>query len=807
MGLGLKQLVMISVAIGAFSRAGAAQEGQPDGVEEIVITGDPLKLIEKQDSDTVYGLSKPYLETPRSISVVSDATIDRYNIETVNDLIATTPGTFTGSFFGVPGSPTVRGARADSYFRGFKRVENPGTFPMPIGASERIEIVRGPTPTNFGAGRIGGLLNFVPHTEKTARMTAGDSIVGSLTGVIGSYNKQVVSGDLGVPFELGGRPGGLYAYGEFEDSRSFYRGITPERALVQLSFEQDLGDATRFEMGGMSYSSSGYLQTLGWNRVTQDLIDNGTYITGQDTDLVDLNGDGRLQPGEVDAVVGAFFGASNIRQFVDFGVFVNPAFELDAGLGTTQLDRRTTFVSGRDIADTNTLTGYADLTHDFAIGKLRVQAFYDNMDAQLHQSYGYAADYQADVVEGRVSYEFDYAFADGFAFDGLIGASHRKYDNETKQTFLSGYLVVDRRDLSVGATANDIFDDPFSTEAGSIGWDTDLTSSWSDTGVFFVGDVTFWGQFDLLFGLRYDRYKVDAINTGATIFDPALGNTLFADEDADFTYEVAVTWRSDMNVAPYIIYAENSALETNDAGGIEVDRIAQGNFLADSQLLEGGMKFDAAGGRLTGGWALFKQERTRVDPFGNVDGETSEGFELEVKALLSEEWSFTGVATLQQSRIEAPGVCFSGNGEFVVIPPARVGISGSDGYGGLFAALNASCLSELQQGYERTTLPEQVYSAFFTYTSPEGQYGSFGYTVGGTYVSETGGKTLGAHEIPAYFMGRIALFWQGDRFGINGNVTNIFDEEYFIPVQNVFEEVGVLPSKGREFKIALTARF
>ena len=159
-----------ALVVGFSSGAYAQSEAQNEGVEEIVVLGDPLSLIEKQSSDTVFGLGKPYLETPRSISVVSDATIDRYSIETVNDLITTTPGTFTGSFFGVPGSPTIRGGRADTFFKGFKRIENPGTFPMPIGASERIEVVRGPTPVNYGAGRIGGLLNFIPHTEKTARI-------------------------------------------------------------------------------------------------------------------------------------------------------------------------------------------------------------------------------------------------------------------------------------------------------------------------------------------------------------------------------------------------------------------------------------------------------------------------------------------------------------------------------------------------------------------------------------------------------------------------------------------------------------
>ncbi len=800
--LSVSALVALGISAG-FATDALAQDEAVKSIDEIIVTGDPLKLIEKQSSDTVFGLAKPYLETPRSVSVVSDATIDRYSIETVNDLITTTPGTFTGSFFGVPGSPTIRGGRADTFFKGFKRVENPGTFPMPIGASERIEVVRGPTPVNYGAGRIGGLLNFVPHTEKTARRSQGEGVNGSLTATYGSYDKRIVSGDFGAPFELSGRDAGIYVYAEYENSGSFYRGIEPERTLVQATWEQELGDNTRLEAGGMSYSSSGYLQTLGWNRVTQDLIDTGTYITGQDTDLVDTNGDGRLQPGEVDAVVGTTWGATNIRQFIDFGVSLNPAFQLDTGVGTTQLDRRTVFVSSRDIADAETQTAWADLEHDLSFGTLRLEGFYDGMDAQLYQSYGYAAEYIADVYELRASLTGEGDFGSDLSVNAIAGVSYRNYDNETRQTFLSGYLVTDRRDLSVGSTANDIFDDPFSQEAGTIGWDTDLTSSWTDTALFLISDWSFRDQFDLLVGLRYDLYDVETVDTGATIFGAARGS---GDTD-DFSFETALTWRTGKGIAPYVMYAENSTLETNDAGGIAVARIVQGNFLAESSLQEVGLKFDALSGRLIGSGALFRQERTRADPFGHLDAEEAEGFELEVKALLSDDWSFTGAATIQQTRIGAPGDCGSNNGEYVVITPARAGFSEVDAYGGIISALNASCLTELQKGYERNTLPEQVYSGFFTYTSQETGYGAFGYTFGGTWVSETGGKTAGSHRLPSYFMGRLAFFWERGTLAVNATVTNVLDEEYFVPVQNVFEEVGVLPAKGREFKLSVTQRF
>ena len=778
---------------------------QSDEIDEIIVVGDPLELLELEGSRSIFGLDLSYAEAPRSISAISDETIARFNIETVDDLAAVAPGTFTGSFFGVPGSVTLRGNRADSYFRGFKRVENPGTFPTPIGASERIEVVRGPTPAIYGAGRVGGFVNVTPQTALTQRLIGERGRLLEFGGTLGSYDKRIVNAAAGAAFDAAGKDAGAYAFVEYENSNSFYRGVEPERFLAQTAFT--LADADRYslEIGGAYFSSEGYKQTLGWNRVTQELIDNGIYVTGVDTDLSDINGDGKLTPDEVDAAVGSFFGTSNIRQFVDFGVFPNAAFVLDQNVGTARLDRRTVFVSDRDIADSGTATAYVDLAIETAPDqRLRLQAFYDSLDGDLYQSYGFAAQYVSDVFEARASYEFPSRLA-GVDFDSVFGLSWRRYDNRTRQTFLSGYLVVDRRDLTAGPSGGDIFDDPFSEEANGIGWDTDLKSTSADLGLFGVTDVALTDHLKLMASLRLDRFHVESINTGATIFNPALGFVEFEGDDFKASYEASLRYDFVPKINLYATYAENNTLETNDGGGVEVDRIAQKNFVADSSLFEIGAK--AGRGDLFAALAAYRQRRQRSDPFGNLDEETSKGIEGELKWLISDRWSVTSALTLQEVRIGAPGPCGSGNGEFIVLPPSRLGIAGVDGNGGLFAALNASCLPELQNGYKRRTTPDVAASGFLTYTSPRTRYGVFGATAGAVFVGETGGKIENAIRLPRYALGKASLYWSFDRLTVNAQIDNLFDKDYFIPVQNVFEEVALLPGRGREFAIQMKASF
>ncbi|WP_428408892.1 TonB-dependent siderophore receptor [Hyphococcus sp.] len=795
-----------SLIVSLFMATGAAwaqDAAEPPIRDEIIVFADPLELVELDASRAVMGLDLSYAEAPRTVNVISDALIDRFSIETVDDLAAFAPGTFTGSFFGVPGSVSLRGNRADTYFKGFKRVENPGTFPTPLGASERIEIVKGPTPAIYGAGRVGGFLNITPLTARTAKDVKAEGHLLAIEGTLGSYDKRILRGDAGFAFDLGGRDAGVYAHAEYENSDSFYRGISPERTLVQSAFTLS-DDNFEAEIGGAWFNSSGYKQTIGWNRVTQDLIDNRTYITGRDTDLADLNSDGKLTPDEVDAAVGTFFGTSNIRQLVDFGVFPSPAFALDEGIGTGTLSPRTVYVADEDIADAETVTAYADLAWTLGEDTLRLQAFYDSMDSDLYVSYGFAAEYVADVYELRGSYSFGVG-AGPVTLDALVGASYRSYDNETRQTFLSGYLAVDRRDLTVGPTGSDIFDDPFSQEPNGIGWDTDLSSKTTDLAFFIASDIAFYERLHFLASLRLDRFTASSINTGNTIFNPALGFVRFKDSEFQPSYELSLRYDATDTLSFYATYAENNALETNDGGGIEVDRIDQQNFVADSKLYEAGLKISRRD--LAGSLAIYRQTRQRSDPFGNLDEETSKGVEAELKYLLSDAFSLNGAVTWQETSIGAPGACGSGNGEFVVIPPRRAGLAPANGYGGLFAALNASCLAELQDGYARNTSPEWLASGFVTYTGPETSLGAFGASLGAVYVGETGGKIDNAIMLPDYVLAKAALFYEFENLSIIANVDNLFDKRHFIPVQNVYEEVGVLPGRGREFTITLRAKF
>jgi iron complex outermembrane receptor protein len=136
-----------------------AADASADGansLETVQITADKLHVLPTQPNESVFGFGKTIIETPRSLTSISNEMLDRVNITKIDDLVALTPGSFTQSFFGVAGSLDIRGTAGENYFRGVRRIENPGNYPQAIAASDRIDVVRGPASPIYGPSKVGG---------------------------------------------------------------------------------------------------------------------------------------------------------------------------------------------------------------------------------------------------------------------------------------------------------------------------------------------------------------------------------------------------------------------------------------------------------------------------------------------------------------------------------------------------------------------------------------------------------------------------------------------------------------------------
>ena len=598
--------------------------------------------------------------------------------------------------------------------------------------------------------------------------------------------------------------GGVYAYGEASSAHSYYHGIYPSRQMLEVSSDFKFGSGWSAALGGMYYHDDGDVQTPGWNRLTQTLVDKGTYITGRNTMLTDSNHDGRLEPGEVQPGGIYPFGASLYQAYFGAPPPTDPRFVLDADVGTTKLSPRTVFVSAADFSHSITHTYYADLAKDFGAGRtLKLQLFYDDLDNKRFVSYGFPAWYRAYAVETRLSYAFDTSAMDGFlTVKSVAGLSDRSYNGRRDESDLSGLISLDRRDLSFGPTATDIFDDPFLHSPGGLQWETDVRSKQNDAGAFATTDIAVARTLDLIVGGRFDEYHVTSADHGLlSDFDvPTIGN--YAGGKGAWTYNASLSYKLGFGLMPYVTYARDSAVEIGQAGDVSPNLIVNGGWLSKSILREAGVKFQWLHGTLVGALDVYKQDRSQIEgDVATVVGTTANGTELEVRYLASKNLSFTFAGNVQHTEVKGP------DHSLVYIPYYTAGVAPTNAFGGAFLTFDFSTLPGRGGDYAYSVIPHSVDSLYATYTSDKHTWGRAGATLGVTYVSKTQVLVQNGVTFPDYAVTNASAFYDYGPYEVTLNVDNLFDKLHFTPDADVYSSVAALPSVGRAWRITLKRKF
>jgi iron complex outermembrane recepter protein len=831
-----RQVLLLAGLSGlALAICGAARAADPTPpttttttVSEIVVTADKVGLLERRPSTTVFGLSKPLIETPRAASVITDTNIQRYGIQTIDQLTTVAPGTFTASFYGVAGTLNIRGTLAETYFEGFKLLTNWGTFTTPVGDASRIDIVRGPPSPIYGPGFVGGMLNFIPKSasESGAYLTAATGEV-DYTG--GSYGKHNVTVQGGVPVNAGALDGGIYGYGEFDDSHSFYWGIHPQHQMGEVSARFDLPDDWKFAADLSYYHSTGDVQTPGWNRLTQNLIDNQIYVTGRNTALTNTPGVPYLTPAQASPTAPGYpfdFNACGDAGLACgfFGFYGGPPqsnFPLDTGVGTAKLSPHDVYISSQDFSETSTPTVYVGLTKSlpWADSTLKIEAFYNALENRRYVSYGFPAWERGSTYEGRATYNFKLADADEtIKADTIVGVSMRYDYSRNMESFDSGLIALDRRDLTVGATPTDSLCNPFTIgltndaiPANCMGWETDVHTTWFDYGQFFTTDVSLFKKLDVVLGGRLDEYKVNSVDTGILDFDYLPGtpdHTPLSVSKTVPTYTASVTYKLGWGLMPYATYARSAALEFDQISDITTNLLQNGGWIQNSSLEEVGLKFQELNGTLVGSLDYYHQTRPQLQGGGTgvaptVVDTVGAGTELEIRWVATKNYSFTFAGNMQHTVVIGPDQSFQ-------YLPAATACGANmtclvDTYGGQFITFNFSTVRPGSYAY--TAIPHGVVSLYGNYVSDEHDWGKVGLTAGVQHTSFTSGTVPGAVIYPAYYVANLSAFYQHKNFEVDLNIDNLFNKLYFTPDADTYLNMGALPSVGREFFVTLKGRF
>ena len=625
----------IALSLSLTSNAFAANEQTKDEeIEKIEIRGS-LGSLPGQAVESVFGFGESILETPRSVSTISNQQMERFAITDIDELVAFSPGTFTQSFFGVAGSLDVRGTPGENYFRGVKRLDNPGNFPTPIGASSSVDIVRGPASPIHGPSKIGGYLNFTP---KSSRASGGQYLTenkGEFSVTTGSWDKSVITAEVGGPVEVAGKEMGFYLYGEVENSGSYYDNSGTDQTVFQASFNGDITENFRFEVGGMYHKYDGN-QVAGWNRLSQELIDNGTYVTGTAKPL-DTNGDGSIshqEYGAVNLAGNSFFyvpGAS----FTDSEATEAMMLE-NSGTGT--LSHNQVLTAADDQLANIATTLYLDMFYYTDNGwEIKNQLFYDAYDNINENAYGFSQKHDSYVVENKL------VFSNEFEFDSLtaqvqLSPSIRYTNFEHADDFTHEYF--DRRDLTMQSTA---LDRRLLATRIDKDYDNYDVGSYTDYGIAAMSNLTWdWGL-NVLLGLRYDSIDIDSTSLdykllgSADSYDTSDVSKASKTEDG-VSWNTSISFKTDFGLVPYVTLAEQGTLVAGQGAEIGVGQLESGAFDV-SELTEFGVKGAYFEESLYFALSFYEQKRTDFNAQSITTNATTrnEGIEFELRWVLNEQ--------------------------------------------------------------------------------------------------------------------------------------------------------------------------
>ena len=215
--------------------------------EETSVEAERSMLPTSRPVDSVFG-TMDIMDIPRSVTVLTPETMKQFNITDYHDLDKIGAGTQRVNFFGLPGTPWMRGDIAGSLFNGMLRAYNRNDMPVSFGALEAMDIVKGPAPAHFSPTQAGGYVNQIPKSPYFKEFR------GSLRMEVGTYGHYNIRGDMGGPFLLGDRPAAYRISATGQRAGSYYRNLRNDFLSFYGSLKVKLRDGVRLFVGGEYFS-------------------------------------------------------------------------------------------------------------------------------------------------------------------------------------------------------------------------------------------------------------------------------------------------------------------------------------------------------------------------------------------------------------------------------------------------------------------------------------------------------------------------------------------------------------------------
>lgn len=252
---------------------------------DVVVTGANKKatILPKRKVTSIYGTDSSVLDTPRVVSQVSEQQFREDVIRSADDLVKYAPSITRGGGQNANFAPQIRGQNSE-VFQDSQRIYST-RHPTNLNAYEAADIVAGPTGVIFApTSGSGGYINYLtkkPNFNKAETTISGS--VGSIYAGQGAEPNFTVSIDHTAPIskELAFR---VSATAQRTDD--YYDNVKNNFNAFYGALAWRPDDSLRVDWN-ISYDDySDFNVTHGWNRATQQSVDQGLYYKGRATPII-----------------------------------------------------------------------------------------------------------------------------------------------------------------------------------------------------------------------------------------------------------------------------------------------------------------------------------------------------------------------------------------------------------------------------------------------------------------------------------------------------------------------------------------
>ena len=570
------------------SAAKAADDMGDAGSDDqaIIVTGS-LDGYRTVNTTTGTKTDTPIIDVPQSITVITSDQLNDQAIRSMADLVRMVPGVSSGQGEGHRDQITLRGNNSTAdffvdglrddvqYFRGFYNIE-------------RVEIHKGPNAMVFGRGGGGGLVNRV-----TKGALEGVTSVGATLSA-DSFGAWAVSTDANV--DLGGA--GLRVNGFYEQLNNHRDAFKGKRYAINPVIGTQIGDTLKLQ--------------LGYEYVRDDrVVDRGIPSA--------FSGTIATPAGPARGFRDAFFGVRGIND-ADFEAHV-VRFR-----GEAKLSSSLNFTAQAQYGDYDKV--YANV---FLVSPVNMTV---TPPTSAVEAYRDPTKRQSLIAQANLEWRGSTA---GIEHVLLIGTELT--DQDTHNERINGYFDASLNAASRRRTIT--FQDPavipaVNFVAGATGNSNRAVKSRLKQLSFYVQDqISFSEHFDLIAGLRYDRFDLDATNL--------FTNAQFTRVDSLWSPRVGLVIKPVEAASVYISYSKSFLPQSGDQF-VNLDLTSAALKPEKFDNYEIGAKWEIKPG-LTLTTAVYRLDRSNTRTAGPVAGtilltgaQRTSGFEVGLTGKLTEKW-------------------------------------------------------------------------------------------------------------------------------------------------------------------------